>query len=51
MVEIRGQALMLRRVQLSKNNKDSFHKSNIREIMIICLREVSDIGGKTMLQR
>ena len=42
---------MFRRVVGSKNDKGSIHSMRMKEIMIIYLHEVNDIGSETMLQR
>ena len=50
MLEIRGQALMFIRGVGPKNDKGYLHRENMKEMMRIYLREVSDIGSKTILQ-
>ena len=42
---------MFRRGEGPKNDKCSLRRISIKEKMRIYLREVSDIGSKTMLQR
>ena len=42
---------MFRRGVGPKNYKGSLRRMNMKEIMIIYLREGSDIGSKTMIQR
>ena len=49
--EIRGRDLMFSRGEGPKSDKDSLHRMNMKEIMKIYLREVSDIGSKSMLQK
>ena len=48
-VEIEGRALMFSRGEVTKIDKGSLHMIQIKEIMRIYLREVSDIGRKRML--
>ena len=50
MVDIREQHLMLRRGEGLKNDKGYLCTMNMKEMIIIYLREVSDIGRKSMLQ-
>ena len=46
-----GRALMFRRVAGPQKDKYSTRRMKIKETMGLNLREVSDIGRKTMLQR
>ena len=50
MVDIREQHLMLRRGEGLKNDKGYLCTMNMKEMIRIYLREVSDIGRKSMLQ-
>ena len=50
MVEIRGQALMFSRGEIPKSDKGSLRRMNMKEIIRMFLREVSDFGSKSMLK-
>ena len=50
MVEIRGRSLMFSRGVAPKIDKGFLRRMKMKEIMRIYLREVSDIGSKSMLQ-
>ena len=51
MVDKRGRALMLSGGEGSKSDKYSLRRTNMKETMNIYLREVSNIGSKSILQR
>ena len=51
MVEIRGRALMFSRGEVTKSDKGSIPRMNMKEIMRIYLCEVGDIVSESMLQR
>ena len=51
LVEIRGQDFIYSRDEGPKSDKGYIRRMNMKKIMRIYLREVSDIGSKTMLQK
>ena len=51
MLEIRGLSFTFRRVEGTKIDKCYLRKIQIKSIMIIYLREVSNIGNEMMLQK
>ena len=51
MLWIRGRSPMFSRGEGPKNDKGYIHRMKMKEIMRICLREVSDIVSKKVLQR